>query len=98
MVGALWIFYGIARFMGEPWTNESITLAVLASAVSAGVLVSWWNASLGGLILGVCGILSGVFAYTHADHYKWLGSVLTGGPVFLAGILLLASWWTLRDQ
>jgi hypothetical protein len=62
-------------------------LAVLTVLIVIGVLVSWWQERLGGLILCACGVLCGAFAYVNAEHYKLLGMVLTGGPVLFSGLL-----------
>ena len=97
LLGALWIFFGIAHSLGKPWDWESTVLAGLAALIAVGVLVSWWQPRLGGLVLCACGVLCGVYAYVAAEHYKSMGMLLTGGPVFAAGLLFLWHSWKTKS-
>ena len=96
LLAAFWLFSGIVSAIGEPeepWTIESTMIAIFILALTAGVLVAWWRAGIGGTILTVCGVAFGIFGYVSAGHNKGFAVLVSGVPVLVTGLLFLAAWW-----
>jgi hypothetical protein len=68
-------------------------LAVLIVASALGVLIAWWREGIGGTIIVICAVAHSTFAYIASGHNKRFAMLITGGPLLVAGILFLASWW-----
>jgi hypothetical protein len=96
--GAWWLLSGVAHLSGgrEPWTAEGALLGVLIVTCATGVVLAWWRARLGGVVLTLAGAALCVFAYITAGHNKGLAVLVSGAPFFLAGILLCMS--TKREE
>jgi len=67
-------------------------MAALISASTVGILIAWWREGIGGLILVVCGLSHGVFAYFAAGHNKALAVLISCVPFLLVGMLFLLIW------
>lgn len=68
-------------------------LAGLIVASALGVLIAWWQEGIGGTIIVICAIAHSTFATIASGHNKGFAMLITGGPLLVAGILFLASWW-----
>ena len=98
LAGAWWSLSGMAHLIWgrEPWTAEGALLAVLIVANVAGVVLAWWRARLGGVVLALAGAALCVFAYVTAGRNKGFAVLVSGAPFAVAGVLLLVS--TKRDK
>jgi hypothetical protein len=68
-------------------------LAGLIVASALGVLLAWWREGIGGTILVICAVAHSTLATIASGHTKGFAMLITGGPLLVAGILFLASWW-----
>jgi hypothetical protein len=98
LVAGFWLVVGAAgAIVGtDPWTWESTVMAVLVVGSVLSVAAAWrWEGVGGGLVL-LFGVAHGVFAYVTAGHNTGLAMMMAGGPLVVAGLFFLASWWGRR--
>jgi len=95
LVGALYLFIGVASAFDDrtPWSWESTVLTVLVATAVLGIAVAWWRKGIGGAIVTADAIVFGVFAYITARFNKASAMLVSGGPLLVAGVLFLVSWW-----
>jgi hypothetical protein len=98
LVAAYWLLIGIASALseGSPWTLQSAMMAGFVIATVLAVLIAWWREAVGGTIAVICGVALSTFAYVTAGHSKVLAMLVSGGPLLVAGVLFLVSWWRSR--
>lgn len=96
IVAALWLASGVLHGIGDfqPWTLESIVIAVLIVASALGVLIGWRKEAIGRPVLVIVAITCSAFAWGTAGHNKGFAMLISGGPFLVVGILFLASWWS----
>jgi hypothetical protein len=85
-VGGYWLFIALVYAMGrhEPRTVESLVMTGLIVASTAGVLVAWWRARIGGAVLLVIAVAHSTFALIASGHNRGFAVLISGGP-FLSG-------------
>jgi hypothetical protein len=88
----VWVLAGVSG--DAPWTAESSVLATLIIASVLGVIVGWWRAGFGGMLLVIAAVAHAIFAYLTAEHNQGLSILVTGGPFLVAGALFLLCWRT----
>jgi len=100
LVGGLFLLIGIASaiFDPTPWSLEGAMLAGLGVFAVLGILIAWWREGIGGTVVLIGAIALGTFAYVTAGHNKVWAMLITGGPLLVAGLLFLASWWRSRRR
>jgi len=83
-----WIMFALGGGF-EHLTSDTLTLSVLLTAASAGIILSWWNMP-GAIVLYVAaGLALGAFAGYEARRNDWLIALLFGGPYIVSGLLML---------
>ncbi len=94
LVGALYLFIGVTSAFDErtPWSWESTGLTVLLVIAIGGILLSWRREGIGGAVVTADAIAFGAFAGSTARFNKGF-AMLTAGPLLVAGVLFLVSWW-----
>ena len=95
VVAGLWVMVGSMHLIGErePWTVDGAIMTGLIVASAVSVYVAWRRERLGGLLVLACGVGHSVFALIASTRNQGLAVMLAGGPLLIAGILFLASWW-----
>jgi hypothetical protein len=98
LVAGYWLFIALAYAIGghEPRSAESLTMTGLIVSSTAGTLIAWWRARIGGIVLLVIAVAHSVFALIASGHHRGVAVLIAGGPFLLAGLLFLASWWKTR--
>jgi len=67
-------------------------MAILIVVSTLSVIVAWWRERAGGIMLAVCAVAQGVFAYLASGHNRGFAVLIAGGPYLLISILFLLSW------
>jgi hypothetical protein len=94
LAAAFWLFVWVLAGIGgdAPWTAESSVLAALVIASTLGVIVGWWRADLGGMVLVIVAVAHAVFAFLIAENSQGFAMLISGGPFLVAGALFLLCW------
>ena len=74
------------------WDMALLLFLVVASIAS--VAVAWRWESIGGLVLIFWGLAFAAIAYVTSSPHQAFSMLVTGVPFFIAGLLLMASWWS----
>jgi hypothetical protein len=84
----------IAGFVCLNWETAILAGMVITSMLS--VLVAWWRAKLGGIVMILWGLAFTMIAYLTSRPYEVTSMLVTGVPFLIAGFLFLASGWSSR--
>ena len=100
VVAGFWVMVGSldAFVEPEPWTLDGFVMAALIVASAVSIYVAWRREGLGGLLVLACGVAHSVLALIESTHNRGVAVMLAGGPLLIAGILFLASWWRQRSE
>jgi hypothetical protein len=92
------MFTGIVSAINEsePWTYESVIIAVFIVTAPLGIFIAWLREGIGGILLILYAVAFSTFGYISAGHNKPFAMVITGAPFLVIGILFLTSWWKSR--
>jgi len=76
------------------WDMALLLFMVVASITS--VFISWRWENIGGVVLIFWGLMFTAIAYVTSRPYQAFSMLVTGVPFLIAGLLLMASWWSRR--
>ena len=79
-VAGYWLFIALAYAIGrhEPRTVESLIMTGLMVASTAGVLIAWWRARIGGIFLLVIAVAHSTFALIASGHNRGFAVLISG--------------------
>lgn len=80
----------------EPHTVESLIMTGSIFSATAGVIIAWWRASLGGMVLLVIAVAHSTFALISSSHNRGFAMLISSAPFLLASLLFQAGWWRAR--
>ena len=75
-------------------TWDLALLLFLVTASIASVTIAWRWEGLGGGVLVIWGLFFTAIAYVTSQPDEVFSMLVTGVPFLIAGLLLLASWWS----
>ena len=87
---AFWVFILVTGAIVEgvrPIEVEGLLLAGLVLVATAGVVLSFYRESAGGILTLVVGIALAAFALATAGRNHWLAVAVSGAPFMVAGLL-----------
>lgn len=70
-----------------------ILLFALLVIATAGLLIGWWRAGIGGLLAVFSALLLAGAIYAAAGRNPLLAAIVYSSPFLIGGALFLACWW-----
>ena len=77
-------------------TLDMAVLLFLVIASITSVAIAWRWESVGGPVLILWGLTFTIIAYVTSRPHQAFSMLVTGVPFLIAGLLLLANWWSRR--
>jgi hypothetical protein len=99
--GSMLIGEAVSEFLevgSVPLEPAGVLLAVIGMVALAGLILSWWQERIAGILLVACSAALGAHIAAYAGKNHALAWAMVGLPFLVSGVLLLNAWRLSRES